>query len=94
MPNLAGAYTFTLTSHCRTTVGTLPDAATRRTYAANVSQDQRWLTVVLSGAVIGDCLRDAFDPTSSRATRKAALVDYADQKTRAMFRRPFSRRAE
>jgi peptide/nickel transport system permease protein len=42
------------------------------------------ITVVLAGAVIGDCLRDAFDPTSSRATRKAAMVEYADQKTRAM----------
>jgi peptide/nickel transport system permease protein len=52
------------------------------------------ITVVLAGAVIGDCLRDAFDPTSTRASRKKDMVEYADQKSRAMFRVPFSRRGQ
>ena len=63
VPNLAGAYTFTVTNGgCRTAVGVLPDALKRRIYTANVTQDQRNLKVVLSGAdfLIADGRGDRF----------------------------------
>jgi len=76
VPNLAGAYTFTVTSGCRTAVGTLPDAAKRRTYSANVTQDQRWLTVVLSGAdfLIADGHGDRFGGLLDASGRVQFLI--------------------
>jgi hypothetical protein len=63
MPNLAGAYTLTVTyGGCRTAVGALPDAAKHRIYTANITQDRRSLSVVLSGAdfLIADGHGDRF----------------------------------
>ena len=63
VPNLAGAYTLTLINGgCRTAVGVLPDALKHRIYTANVTQDQRSISLVLSGAdfLIADGRGDRF----------------------------------
>jgi hypothetical protein len=49
--NLAGTYTLTMMmAQCREGMGTLPDAARKRTYTASVSQDYRSLRVALTEA--------------------------------------------
>jgi hypothetical protein len=50
--DLRGTYTLTIStqSACPLAPGPFPDAARRRSYTANVTQDGGWLSVVLTGA--------------------------------------------